>query len=133
MILCLVHWTQEGVSIGLSYWRVSLNLLGTSGAECVWDDGFDVYFDYGCVDVMRYFFSRSDGTRFYTYRAADCCIYEDQISSEISKTKIFHTTCFALSKIPQENYFNKAQEAYDKGCKLSIDLMLELWKTRKSI
>jgi fructokinase len=39
----------------------------------------------------------------------------NQISSEIlTKTKIFHTTCFALSKIPQETILIKAQEAYDK-------------------
>jgi fructokinase len=37
---------------------------------------------------------------------ADCCIYEEQISSEIlSKTKIFHTTCFALSKNCTEKQF----------------------------
>jgi fructokinase len=82
------------------------------------------------------FVSRSDGTPdFIPYRAADCCIYEDQISSEIlTKTKIFHTTCFALSKNPaQKTILIKAQEAYDKGCKLSIDLNYarKLWKSQK--
>jgi fructokinase len=58
---------------------------------------------------------------FIPYRRAE--LFMNQISSEIlTKTKIFHTTCFALSKNPRKNYFNKAQEAYDKGCKLSIDL-----------
>ena len=48
------------------------------------------------------FVSRSEGTPdFIPYRSADCCIYEEQISREIlSNTKIFHTTCFALSKNP---------------------------------
>lgn len=82
------------------------------------------------------FVSRSESTPdFIPYREADCCIYEDQISSELlAKTKIFHTTCFALSKNPaQKTILNKAQEAYDKGCKLSIDLNYarKLWKSKK--
>src|SRR5659263_87378 len=62
------------------------------------------------------FVSRSDGTPdFIPYREADCCIYEEQISEHIlSHTKIFHTTCFALSKNPaQETILRKAQEAYN--------------------
>jgi fructokinase len=82
------------------------------------------------------FVSRSSGTPdFIPFREADCCIYEEQISSEIlSKTKIFHTTCFALSKKPaQKTILKKAQEAYDLGCKLSIDVNYakKLWKSQK--
>ncbi len=82
------------------------------------------------------FVSRSQGTPdFIPYRAADCCIYEEQISSEIlSNTTIFHTTCFALSKNPaQKAILKKAQEAYDLGCKLSIDVNYarKLWKSQK--
>ncbi|GEL09934.1 fructokinase [Flavobacterium glycines] len=82
------------------------------------------------------FVSRSQGTPdFIPYRAADCCIYEEQISSEIlSNTTIFHTTCFALSKNPaQKTILKKAQEAYDLGCKLSIDVNYasKLWKSQK--
>jgi fructokinase len=82
------------------------------------------------------FVSRSEGTPdFIPYRSADCCIYEDQISSEIlSHTKIFHTTCFALSKNPaQKTILKKAQEAYNLGCRLSIDLNYarKLWKSQK--
>jgi fructokinase len=82
------------------------------------------------------FVSRSDGTPdFIPYRSADCCIYEEQISKEIlSRTKIFHTTCFALSKNPaQKTILKKAQEAYDLGCKLSIDVNYarKLWKSQK--
>lgn len=81
------------------------------------------------------FVSRSQGTPdFIQYRSADCCIYEKQISSELlSRTKIFHTTCFALSKKPAQNtILKKAQEAYDLGCKLSIDLNYakKLWKSQ---
>jgi fructokinase len=82
------------------------------------------------------FVSRSQGTPdFIPYRSADCCIYEKQISKEIlSNTKIFHTTCFALSKNPaQKTILKKAQEAYDLGCKLSIDVNYarKLWKSKK--
>jgi fructokinase len=82
------------------------------------------------------FVSRSEGTPdFIQYRSADRCIDEEQISREIlSKTKIFHTTCFALSKNPaQETILMKAQEAHDLGCTLSIDINYakKLWKSRK--
>ena len=82
------------------------------------------------------FVSRSQGTPdFIPYRSADCCIDEEQISREIlSNTKIFHTTCFALSKNPaQKTILKKAQEAYDLGCKLSIDVNYarKLWKSQK--
>ena len=82
------------------------------------------------------FVSRSDGTPdFIPYREADCCIYEEQISKQIlSNTKIYHTTCFALSKKPaQETILKKAKEAYELGCKLSIDLNYakKLWNSQE--
>ena len=82
------------------------------------------------------FVSKSNGTPdFMPYRNADYQISEDQITTEIlSQTKIFHTTCFALSKNPaQTTILKKAEEAYKKGCKLSIDINYakELWDTKK--
>lgn len=82
------------------------------------------------------FVSRSDGTPdFIQYRSADFRITEEQISTEIlSRTKIFHTTCFALSKNPaQKTILKKAQEAHNLGCKLSIDVNYakKLWKSQK--
>lgn len=82
------------------------------------------------------FVSRSEGTPdFIPYREADCCIYEEQISGEIlANTTIFHTTCFALSKNPaQKTILKKAKEAFDLGCKLSIDINYarKLWKSQK--
>jgi fructokinase len=71
------------------------------------------------------FVSRSQGTPdFIPYRKADCEITENQISKEtLLKTNIFHTTCFALSKKPaQTTILKKAEEAYNLGCKLSIDI-----------
>ncbi|MFC4096733.1 carbohydrate kinase family protein [Euzebyella saccharophila] len=82
------------------------------------------------------FVSRSQGTPdFIPYRQADKCIEEAQISNTtLSKTKIFHTTCFALSKNPaQKSILNKAKEAYEMGCKLSIDINYakKLWSSQE--
>ncbi|WP_299060233.1 carbohydrate kinase [uncultured Polaribacter sp.] len=82
------------------------------------------------------FVSRSQGTPdFIPFRVADSFISEDQISTEIlNKTKIFHTTCFALSKGPaQTTILSKAKEAYGLGCKLSIDINYakKLWKSQE--
>jgi fructokinase len=82
------------------------------------------------------FVSMSEGTPdFIPYREADCCIFDEQISTEtLSKTKIFHTTCFALSKNPaQEIILKKAEEAYTLGCQLSVDLNYakKLWDSQE--
>lgn len=82
------------------------------------------------------FVSRSQNTPdFIPYREADYNISEDQISSEIlTKTNIYHTTCFALSKNPaQTTILKKAEEAHNLGCKLSIDINYadELWENKE--
>lgn len=82
------------------------------------------------------FVSKSQGTPdFIPFREADSYITENQISKEtLLRTKIFHTTCFALSKEPaQSTILQKAKEAFKLGCKLSIDLNYadKLWKNKK--
>jgi fructokinase len=82
------------------------------------------------------FVSKSEGTPdFIPYRDADCCIQESQIPKAIlSDTKIFHTTCFALSKKPaQSTILKKAEEAFHLGCQLSIDVNYakKLWDSKK--
>ncbi|ARV06907.1 carbohydrate kinase [Polaribacter sp. SA4-10] len=82
------------------------------------------------------FVSRSESTpEFIPFRAADYHITEDQIPTEIlKKINIFHTTCFALSKEPaQTTILKKAEEAYNLGCKLSIDLNYakKLWASQE--
>lgn len=82
------------------------------------------------------FVSRTDSTPdFIPFRKADYCISEDQISNEIlSRTNIYHTTCFALSKNPaQSTILKKAEEAFNLGCKLSIDVNYakKLWKSQE--
>ena len=71
------------------------------------------------------FVSRTDSTPdFIPFREADYCISENQIlKATLENTNIFHTTCFALSKEPaQTTILKKAEEAYNLGCKLSIDV-----------
>jgi fructokinase len=82
------------------------------------------------------FVSRSRKTPdFIPYREADYYITEDQIATEtLKQTKIFHTTCFALSKNPaQTTILEKAEHAYKLGCQLSIDINYadELWDDKK--
>lgn len=89
--------------------------------------------DYKPTSVI--FVSKSEGTPdFIPFRAADCEITENQISTEtLLKTKIFHTTCFALSKKPaQSTILKKAEEANKLGCKLSIDINYakKLWSSK---
>lgn len=82
------------------------------------------------------FVSKSNGTPdFIPYRSADFEITENQITAEmLSKTTIYHTTCFALSKKPaQTTILKKAAEAFQNNCKLSIDLNYakELWPNKE--
>ncbi|MDG1111864.1 MAG: PfkB family carbohydrate kinase [Polaribacter sp.] len=70
------------------------------------------------------FVSRSESTpEFIPFREADSIILESQIPTELlQRTRIFHTTSFALSKEPaQSTILKKAEEAFNIGCKLSID------------
>ncbi|WP_209400426.1 PfkB family carbohydrate kinase [Pseudozobellia sp. WGM2] len=82
------------------------------------------------------FVSRSESTPdFIPYRQADNCIVDSQITKEtLSNTRIYHTTCFALSKEPaQSTILKKAKEAFDLGCKLSIDVNYakKLWSSQQ--
>ena len=83
------------------------------------------------------FVSRSlDTPDFIPYRNSDFLITEDQLPrSLIKKAAIFHTTCFALSKNPaQQTIISKAKEAFELGCKLSIDINYseKIWADREN-
>lgn len=124
--------------------------LNTSLVATIGKDGFGDYIlkrlkqvgvNYDCViesqelPTSTIFVSRTSETPdFVAYRAADYNIRESQISSELLKsTKVFHTTCFALSKNPaRQTILNKAKEAYSLGCKLSIDVNYseKIWRDR---
>ncbi|WP_281635390.1 carbohydrate kinase family protein [Flavobacterium marginilacus] len=125
--------------------------LNTIMVATVGNDGFGTYIldrlssvglntdHIKCLDnksTSVIFVSRSESTPdFIPYREADYCIYEEQISKEtLSKTEIFHTTCFALSKKPaQDTILKKAEEAYNLGCRLSIDVNYakKLWNSQE--
>ena len=82
------------------------------------------------------FVSRTDGTpEFMPCRQADFCIETEQIPMEIlAESKIFHTTCFALSRNPSRTtILQKAGEAYELGCQLSIDVNYarKLWDSQQ--
>jgi fructokinase len=134
------------MNVAMNSARLGLNpiMVATIG-----DDGFGEYVlkrlkeaDLSCNHIKTtsqkptsvIFISQTKGTPdFISYREADSMITEDQISKDLlSKTRIFHTTCFALSKKPaQDTILKKAEEAFNLGCTLSIDLNYseKIWKS----
>lgn len=82
------------------------------------------------------FVSKSTETPdFIPYRQADCEIYETQLpDSVLQEAKIFHTTCFALSKNPaRTTILNRAKRATELGLRLSIDINFSerIWPNRE--
>lgn len=80
--------------------------------------------------------SKSTGTPdFIPFRDADFKIESSQISNElIESAKIFHTTCFALSKKPaQETIVESAKKAKALGLQTSIDVNFSerIWPDRE--
>lgn len=81
------------------------------------------------------FISRSaDTPEFIPFREADREILEDQIPDALlENAKIFHTTCFSLSKEPaRSTILNRAHKAKSLGLQLSIDLNYseKIWPNR---
>lgn len=79
--------------------------------------------------------SKSQETPDFTaYREADSIIPETLITDDLLKSsKIYHTTCFALSKNPARNTILKgAKKASNLGLQLSIDLNYseKIWPNR---
>lgn len=69
--------------------------------------------------------SRTHGTPdFIAYREADHFIFPEDISDEVlHQSKLYHTTCFALSKQPaQRTIMDGARRALEHDVQLSIDL-----------
>lgn len=75
-----------------------------------------------------------DTPDFTAYREADCVIPEDLVTDTLLiSSKIYHTTCFALSKNPaRTTILQGAQRASDLGLQLSIDLNYseKIWPDR---
>ncbi|MBS1535646.1 MAG: carbohydrate kinase [Bacteroidetes bacterium] len=81
------------------------------------------------------FVSRSTQTpEFIPFREADREILEDQLPDALlEKAKIFHTTCFALSKDPARmTILNRAHKAKSLGLQMSIDINYseKIWPNR---
>ena len=71
------------------------------------------------------FISRTEHSpEFVPFRGADMQINTDQFNTSLlSRTKVFHTTCFALSRNPaQEAILAAAAQAFAQGSQLSIDI-----------
>lgn len=69
--------------------------------------------------------SRTHGTPdFIAYREADHFIFPEDISDVVLKqAKLYHTTCFGLSRQPaQRSILDGAERAVSQGVQLSIDL-----------
>lgn len=82
------------------------------------------------------FVSKSTGTPdFIPYREADCQIIPSQIPDGLlEKAKIFHTTCFALSKNPaRTTILESAKKAKKLGLQTSIDINFSerIWPNRE--
>ena len=81
------------------------------------------------------FVSKSKETpEFIPFRHADCEILDEQLPDELlANAKIFHTTCFALSKEPaRATILNSAKKAKVFGLQLSIDINFseKIWENR---
>ena len=82
------------------------------------------------------FVNRTQGTpEFIPFRGADKMILPEQLPDELlASSKIFHTTCFALSQQPAQNtILERAAKAYEMGCQLSIDMNYseKIWPNQK--
>lgn len=81
--------------------------------------------------------SRTAGTPdFIAYRTADCCIHPEYMpDSLLQQARIFHTTCFALSRQPaQDAIVDAAHRARAAGCLVSIDANYapSIWPDREA-
>lgn len=88
------------------------------------------------VPTSVIFISKSSDTpEFIPFRQADYQITKEQLPNKIlAKAKIFHTTCFALSKNPaRDAILDRARKAKELGLKLSIDINFseKIWTNRR--
>lgn len=130
--------------VGGSPTNVAMNMarlgLKVELAATIGDDGFGTYIrkrldenevgtiGLGVTDTVPstvIFVNRTENTpEFIPMRGADSHIAIDQISEELlSNTRVFHTSCFALSKDPARTAILKAaKRASELNCTLSIDI-----------
>jgi fructokinase len=99
--------------------------------------GIDTRYVYRAEQIPStvIFINNTAGTpEFIAYRGADKEIYPTQIpESLLNSSKIYHTTCFALSLEPaRETILSTAERAAQKGVQLSIDVNYseKIWPDR---
>lgn len=127
--------SPTNVAMNMSRLGLNVEMVATIG-----DDGFGEYImkrltengvEAGSIRISEtlpttvIFVSRTTGTpEFVPLRGADSEITRDQISEEkLKQSKIFHTSCFALSKEPSRStILASAKLAAEMGCQLSIDI-----------
>lgn len=136
--------SPTNVAMNAARLGLSVKLVATVG-----NDGFGKYIieklkktnvQVDLIDTIRkptsiIFISKTTNTpEFIPYRQADKYIRLEQIpNSVLMDTKVFHTTCFALSnEITRNTILKSAKEAYKMGSKLSIDLNYssKIWTDR---
>ncbi len=140
-----IHGTKDYHRyLGGSPTNVAMNMarlgMQTSMVASVGKDGFGVYVkdklklagintsylrSLQSTPTSVIFVSRTTGTPdFIPYREADCQIVSDQLPDELlQRTKIFHTSCFALSREPaRSTILAKAKKIKEMGGKVSIDI-----------
>ncbi len=151
-----IHQTRDYHRyLGGSPTNVAMNLarlgMNVRLASTVGDDGFGKYVTEKLMEnkvdisLIRMdpenptsviFVSKTTGTPdFIPFRKADKEILNAQIPDDLlERTKIYHTTAFALSKNPaRTTILEKAKIASQSGCILSIDLNYSprIWPNRK--
>ncbi len=101
------------------------------------DAGIETQYVYRAESIPStvIFINKTAGTpEFIAYRGADKEIYPTQIpESLLDSSKIYHTTCFALSLEPaRETILSTAEHAAKKGIQLSIDVNYsdKIWPDR---
>ena len=126
--------SPSNVAMNMSRLNLNVHMIATVGK-----DGFGDYIvrrfnetginTTGISEIEKpttvIFINRTKDTpEFIAMRGADHYIDEHQIDYDSLKdTKIFHTSCFALSKQPaRDTILKRAHHAHQAGCQLSIDI-----------
>lgn len=139
--------SPTNVAMNLSRFGLKVGLVATVGK-----DGFGDYIKNrlteaeidlsGLAEVDSHastviFVSRTVGSpEFIPMRGADFQINQEQIPLEdLKTTRLFHTTCFGLSRQPaRDSILAAAKIAYDAGATLSIDINYaeKIWPERET-
>lgn len=136
--------SPTNVAINMSRLELNVHMVATVGKDGFGDYILNRFSETGInaskvseIDIPTtiIFINRTIKTpEFIPIRGADSHINDHQIDFDtLEKVKIFHTSCFAMSKQPaRDTILNKAQHAHRLGCQLSIDINYseKIWPDR---